>query len=294
MKAPEPTASVEANGSEASGETRAGNGDADTQVRRLAKDQETSALRKYQALAVGREGLGALLLYEFMTCLIAPLPGALGLWLRQRLYRCWLGHCGRGVVIGRNVTIRHPHRVSIEDHAVIDDDVVLDGKGDADTTLHIGAGAIIGRNTILSCKGGQLAIGARANVSVNCTLISETELTIEDKVLVAGHCYVIAGGNHGLDQVDVPILEQPLEQQGGVRIERYGWIGAAAVVLDGVTVGHDAVVGAGAVVTRDVQPYAIVGGVPAKMMRDRRRGTRRADSKLTAAAQRSEEDGTHG
>jgi acetyltransferase-like isoleucine patch superfamily enzyme len=243
---------------------------ADTELRRLAKDREASALAKYRALAVGREGLWALLQYELMMCLVAPLPGALGLWLRQKLYRHWLGHLGGGAVIGRGVTIRHPHRVRIDDGSIIDDDVVLDGKGERNTTLHVHEGAIVGRNTILSCKGGQLTIGRQANISVNCTLISETQLTVGDKVLVAGHCYVIAGGNHGLDNIDAPILEQPLQQKGGVDVQRHSWLGAGAVVLDGVTVGHDAVVGAGAVVTRSVPAYTIAGGVPAKVMRDRR------------------------
>jgi acetyltransferase-like isoleucine patch superfamily enzyme len=242
---------------------------ADTRLRQLAKDRQSGGLSKYRALAVGANGWVPLLKYECMAMCLAPMPGALGYWLRQKLYRWLLGHMGRGVVIGRNVTIRHPHRVRIGDFAVIDDHVVLDGKGEAASTLDIQEGAIIGRNTILSCKGGQLTVGRQANVSVNCTLISETSLTLEQKVLVAGHCYLIAGGNHGLHRLDAPILEQPLEQRGGIRIERHSWLGAGSIVLDGVTVGHDAVVAAGAVVRQAVGPYTIVGGVPAKLLRDR-------------------------
>jgi len=107
------------------------------------------------------------------------------------------------------------------------------------------------------------------NISVNCTLISETRLTVERRVLIAGHCYIIAGGNHGLDRTDIPITEQPLEHRGGVRVERDCWIGAQATLLDGAHLGHDAVVAAGAVVNRSVESYHIVGGVPARVLRSR-------------------------
>jgi acetyltransferase-like isoleucine patch superfamily enzyme len=244
-----------------------------TELRQLATDRTTSALGKYRALAVGRPGLWALVKYELMAIFLAPLPGALGYWLRQKLYGTILGHLGQGVVIGRNVTLRHPHRIRIDDHVVIDDNVVLDGKSNHATALHIESGAIVSRNTILCCKGGQLTIGQQANLSVNCTLISETELHVHEKVLIAGHSYLIAGGNHGLRCLDAPILDQPLEQKGGIEIDRHSWLGAGVVVLDGVTVGRDAVVGAGAVVREDVAPYTIVGGVPAKRLRDRRGST---------------------
>jgi acetyltransferase-like isoleucine patch superfamily enzyme len=247
----------------------ASSAEVDTELRRLAKDHERSGFAKYCALAVGQTSLWALVKYELMVMLLAPMPGAVGYALRQKLYPRLLGHVGRGVTIGRNVTIRHPHRIHIDDHVMIDDNVVLDGKGEGAPTLHIQRGAIIGRNTILSCKGGTLTIGEQANISVNCTLISETTLRIEQKVLLAGHCYLVAGGNHGLERVDVPILDQPLKQQGGITVQRHSWLGAAAVVLDGVMVGHDAVVAAGAVVTRSPAPYTIVGGVPAKVLRNR-------------------------
>jgi len=243
---------------------------AETRLREVVKDRKRSALGKYQEVAVGRRGVAALVMYELWLGVLGPMPGAVGIWLRQKLYRFLLGRCGRGVAIGRNVTIRHPHRVALGDNVIVDDNAVLDGKGDDATTLSIGDDTMIGRNTIVSCKGGRIDIGRGVNVSVNCTLLSETRLDIGEKVLVAGHCYVIAGGNHGLEQVDVPIVEQPLRQLGGVRIEHHSWVGAGVIVLDGVRVGHDAVLGAGSVATRSIPAYAVATGAPAQQRRDRR------------------------
>jgi acetyltransferase-like isoleucine patch superfamily enzyme len=244
--------------------------DADSEVRRMMKDTQGSALKKYMALTVGRPSLLALLKYELLLGLLCALPGALGLVLRQKLYRHMFAGCGRKVVFGRNVTIRHPHRIRFGDNIIIDDNAVLDGKGDAEVTIEVGSGSIVGRNSILSCKGGAIRLAQRVNISVNCTLISETLLSVGENVLIAGHCYLIAGGNHGLERTDIPILEQPLIEKGGIDIKEHCWLGANVTVLDGVTIGRDSAVAAGAVVTKSVAEYTIVGGVPAKVLRDRK------------------------
>jgi acetyltransferase-like isoleucine patch superfamily enzyme len=244
-------------------------GKVDSELREILKERSESSFRKYLRLNVGKEGVAALVAYEWNTALLGSIPGAAGLFLRQKLGRRMWGSCGTGVAIGRNVTVRHPHRIVLGNDVVIDDNCVLDGKGEADTTLVIGDGASIGRNTVLSCKGGTIRLGERVNISVNCTLISESELTIGSKVLIAGHCYLIAGGNHGIDRTDIPILEQPLLHKGGVHVGDNAWLGASVTVLDGVTIGRDSVVAAGAVVHRPLPDFAVGGGVPARVLRMR-------------------------
>lgn len=235
----------------------------------MLKDRSASAVEKYSALNVGRPGWLALLAYEWHTAFLGSIPGAAGFFLRQKLSRGMWGSCGDGVVIGRNVTVRHPHRIHLGDRVVIDDNCVLDAKGGHDRAIVVGNDTIIGRNTVLSCKGGTIALSERVNISLNCTLISESALSIGTKVLMAGHGYVIAGGNHGLERTDIPILDQPLVQKGGVAIGDHAWLGANVTVLDGATVGRDATIAAGAVVTRPVPDFAIAGGVPARVLRQR-------------------------
>ncbi|HET7695833.1 MAG TPA: hypothetical protein VFK57_09015, partial [Vicinamibacterales bacterium] len=99
-----------------------------------------SAREKYSALVVGRPGWSALLHYELVQLWSQHVPGALGLALRQRLYPTLLGACGRNVIFGQNVTIRHPHKVRIGDNVVIDDNCLVDAKGEANGGITIGSG----------------------------------------------------------------------------------------------------------------------------------------------------------
>ena len=243
--------------------------DNQTQFQSQLLDQRKSPLAKYADIAVGRKGLGALLSYDLACWLASPMPGALGYFVRGKVYPRLLGQAGKGLVIGRNVCIRHPGRIRIGKEVVIDDNCVLDAKGDSDDGITIGDGVILGRNTIVSCKGGSIEIGDNTNISANCMLISETRLSIGSNVLIAGMSYMIAGGNHSIERTDIPIIAQPMVQKGGVRIGDNCWLGANVTILDGVTIGRDSVIGAGSVVTGDIPDLAIAVGAPARVVRHR-------------------------
>jgi virginiamycin A acetyltransferase len=91
---------------------------------------------------------------------------------------------------------------------------------------------------------------------------------IEDSVLVGPHAVILSGGrHHRFDRLDVPIKQQGNPPKEPIRLGRGAWIGANATVL--ADVGHDAIVGAGSVVTRRVPPYAVVAGNPARVLRMR-------------------------
>ena len=254
---------------------------ADSELRAALKDAGTSSLTKYMLLTIGERSLLKLLRFELLTFFLKNMPGAAGILLRQKLYRLIIGHLGRSMVIGCGVTLRHPHRIRLGDRVIVDDHCVLDAKGrtgprtdDDGWTIDIGDDGVIGRNTVLSCKSmganaGTITLAPRVNISVNCTLLSETTFTIGTKVLIAGHGYLIAGGNHGTARTDLPILDQPMIEKGGIAIGDHCWLGAQVTVLDGVTIGRDSVIAAGAVVTRPVEPYTIAGGVPAKPLKRR-------------------------
>lgn len=235
----------------------------DSEVRRIFKDARTSDLKKYMWLTAGDVSFLSFLYYEFATMFFGGMRGALGLFLRRRFYSRMLGKCGRGVVFGRNVTIRHPGRIVIGNNVVIDDNVVLDAKGEEDVTIRIADNTIIGRNSSIVCKGGVIEIEDSVNISVNCTVISESQLSLGQKTLMGGHCYIIAGGNHGIEFNGVPFVDQPRTQKGGVTILANCWLGAQSTVLDGTRIGPNAVVGAAALVNRDVGENSVVAGVPA-------------------------------
>jgi acetyltransferase-like isoleucine patch superfamily enzyme len=226
-----------------------------------------SAREKYASLIVGKSGFGALLAYELVVTLTQSVPGALGLALRKTFYPLLLGSCGRNVVFGHNVGLRHPHKIHIADNVVVDDNCLLDAKGDAASGIRIGSGVFVGRNTILSCKGGQIEIADGANIGFNCELFSASRVRIGARTLLAAYCYVI-GGDHDFSDPGRSVLDQP-RVSAGVTIGDGAWLGAGAKVLDGVTIGDGAVVGAAAVVREDVPAGAVAVGIPARVVSTR-------------------------
>jgi len=125
----------------------------------------------------------------------------------------------------------------------------------------------IGRNTILSCKNGDIELAAGANIGFNCEIFSASRVAIGASVLVAAYSYVI-GGDHDFSDPSMPVLDQG-RRSTGVTIGDGAWMGAGAKILDGVTVGAHAVVGAGAVVRNDIPPYAVAVGIPARVVSTR-------------------------
>jgi acetyltransferase-like isoleucine patch superfamily enzyme len=223
-----------------------------------------SAREKFAALVVGRPGWGALLKYEFVQQVSQNVAGALGFALRKVTYPWLLGACGRNVIFGQHVLLRHPHKIRIGDNVVIDDNCLLDAKGEQNAGITIGRGVFIGRNTILSCKDGDIQLGDGANVGFNCEIFSASRVTVGADTLLAAYCYVI-GGDHEFADPAAPVLAQG-RRSAGVTIGAGAWLGAGAKILDGVTIGDRAIVGAGAVVREPVPEGAIAVGVPARIV----------------------------
>src|SRR5437016_10389394 len=227
----------------------------------------TSSRAKYAALVVGRPGFGALLKYELVVMLAQGWPGAFGLVLRKTMYPWLLGSCGRNVIFGQNVTLRHPHKIHIGSNVVIDDNCLIDAKGETNRGIRVGDGVFIGRNTILSCKNGDIEVADGANIGFNCEVFSASRVTIGKRVLLAAYSYV-SGGDHDFSDPSKSVLDQS-RTSAGVAIGDGVWVGAGAKILDGVTIGDGAVIGAGAVVRESIPASAIAVGVPARIVGSR-------------------------
>ncbi len=216
---------------------------------------------------VGRAGLWPLLRHELVLLASQAVPGALGLALRRWLYPALLRSCGRNVVFGQNVVLRHPNRITLGDDVVIDDHCLLDAKGVDNEGITIGNRVYIGRNTILSCKNGDILVEDGANIGFNCEVFSGSRVVVGRDTLVAAYCYVI-GGDHDFADVSRPISAQA-RRSSGVAIGPGSWLGAGVKVLDGVTVGAHAVVGAGAVLKSDVPDYGVAVARAARVVGSR-------------------------
>ena len=223
-----------------------------------------TARQKYSALVIGQPGWAALIRYELVVLMSQAVPGALGLALRQVLYPFLLGSCGRHVVFGQNVVLRHPHKIRIGDNVVIDDNCLIDAKGTSNTGISIGNGVFIGRNSILSSKNGDIELAEGANIGFNCEIFSASRVRVGERALIAAYCYLI-GGDHDFSDASQPVLEQA-RTSAGITVGAGAWLGAGATILDGVEIGANAVVGAGAVVRTSVPERATAVGVPARII----------------------------
>lgn len=239
-----------------------------TVIQRELFDERKSAAGKYRDLVIGRPGLWPLIVYELVMLASSWVPGALGLLLRSKLYPLVLGSVGRNVVFGVNVTVRHPHKIAIADNVVIDDGCCFDAKGTDNKGITLGQGVFIGRNTILSCKNGDIVVDDKANIGFNCEIFSASRVRVGKSVLVAAYTYLV-GGDHLYDRVDIPVLEQGRTARG-IEVADNVWLGTHVVVTDGSSIGRDAIIGAGAVVVGEIAEFAIATGIPAKVVRDRR------------------------
>jgi len=222
------------------------------------------ARAKYSALIVGRPGWAALVKYELVVLLAQWVPGALGLALRKACYPWLLGACGRNVVFGQNVVLRHPHKIRIGDNVVIDDQCLLDAKGEANEGIRIGSGVFVGRNTILSCKNGDIVVEDGANIGFNCEVFSASRVTIGRDTLLAAYAYLV-GGDHDFSDRSKAVIEQT-RQSRGIAVGHGVWIGSGVTVLDGVSIGDRAIIGASAVVRGDVPAGKTAVGVPARVL----------------------------
>ncbi len=109
----------------------------------------------------------------------------------------------------------------------------------------------------LRASGAQVSIGEGTVINHGCLLYTTGGLTIGKQVSVSAGVWLVTG-THAMNNPQFPAEFHPIE------IGDYAWLGSRAMILAGTRIGEGAVVMAGAVVTRDVEPYSIVGGVPAR------------------------------
>lgn len=246
-----------------------GKNDQTTRLQSTLTSTEKSALQKYAEIAIGNLHYGQLIKYELLTTLLSSIPGALGFFSRKQFYPYLLGKMGRHSVIGKSVTLRHPQKIRIGRGVIIDDYVVLDAKGENNQGITIEDNVIIGRGTVISCKNGNIIIGKNSNIAMHCFIQSAKDVTIGKNVLLSAYVYLIGGGDHKTDRIDIPVIAQG-QIVRGIHIKDNCFIGAGVKIQDGVVIGKDAIVGTGSVVRESIPAFSISAGVPSKHVRSRR------------------------
>jgi acetyltransferase-like isoleucine patch superfamily enzyme len=237
-------------------------------IQKIILERHQSRREKYAQLVVGSDRLIDLLKYEIAALCASWVPGGLGLMLREKFYRLVIAELGKNVVLGRNVTFRHPGKIRIGDNVVIDDNCMIDAKGSSNRGITIGNGVFIGRNSTLYCKNGNIELHDNVNIGVNCTLASTHKLVVGQNTRIAGYAYLISGGDWDYDNPTVKMIDQlaPVSK-GPLVIASDCWLGARVTVLDGARIGEGSVIGAGSVVSTAIPQSCLALGTPARVVK---------------------------
>lgn len=230
-----------------------------------------SAFARYKKKAVGDLHFFLLVVYECYGLLFSSLGGALGYMVRKWAAKYLFKSVGPGLILGRGLVFRHPARISFGANVAVDDYGFVDASGSGVKGVQLGDGVILSRNCVVLGKNGHVVFGERVDVGCNCVFASAGGITIGAATLIAGNCY-IGGGRYYHDRLEPAILDQGSYSRGEVVIGEKSWIGAGAIIMDGIKIGKGVIVGAGSVVTKDVPDYAVIAGIPARILRIRGEG----------------------
>ena len=121
------------------------------------------------------------------------------------------------------------------------------------------------RNSVF---GPGVSLGDNSGIGIDCELYGP--VTIGKNVMMGPEVVIYTSG-HKFDRTDIPMMQQGPTEKEPVVIGDDCWIGRRAMIMPGVTIGDGCVIAAGAVVTKDIPPYSVAGGVPARVIRTRER-----------------------
>ena len=178
--------------------------------------------------------------------IMSHIPARTGSVVRTLVYSKRFRQIGHGSRIGWGFVVTNPGNISIGDDFHVLRDSCLYADGD-----------------------GQIQIGHRVSLNSNVSIDASEKgcVQIGDDVLV-GRNVVIRSSDHRFDNPAIPINKQG-HDAGRIVIENDVWLGSNVVVVGGVTIGAHSVIGGGAVVTRDIAPYSVAVGVPARVVSNR-------------------------
>jgi acetyltransferase-like isoleucine patch superfamily enzyme/acyl carrier protein len=253
----------------------------------------SSVMARYAALVLSRPSYLRLLRYELLITFFGPIPGALGLALRRFFFPFLFASCGKGVIFGKSLTLRHPDNIHLGDGVVLDDYALLDARGAGEPGITLGDRVIMNRAACVQAKIGEISIGKECSIGDGTKVISQGPIYIENNVSIAGGCSI--SGGHYIVEVDESDPYAKRRTSGGaISIGRNVRMGMGALVLDGVSIGEGAIVAPGSVVINDVAQLEVVTGSPARPWRARSHAARESstgtnDTKGTAKPSRIRE-----
>lgn len=204
---------------------------------------------------------------QFWLLLFSWIPTIIGIGLRGVGYRLILKMAGVAA-IENGVRLRFASNIRLGQRVYLDQNVYIhacpNGVSIGDDTI-VMHGAILHVYNFRGMKQSGIRIGRNSLIGEYSVIRGQGGVTIGDRVYTSPFVQIVSV-NHVFDDPNQPFIDQGITAEG-IIVEDDVWIGSGAVITDGVRIGKGAVVAGGAVVTKDVEPHTIVGGVPAKVIR---------------------------
>lgn len=204
---------------------------------------------------------------QIVYALVGWIPTILGIGIRAVVYRSIL-HMNGLAAIENKVRLRFSKFITLNHGVYLDQNTYLHACPNG---ISIGENSIVMNGAILHVYNFREIPHSGINIGKNCLVGEYTVIrgqggvTIGDRVYTSPFSQIIAV-NHIYSDPNTPMIEQGITAEG-IQIEDDVWIGSGAIITDGVHIGKGAVIAAGAVVTKDVPPHTVVGGVPAKVIK---------------------------
>lgn len=205
----------------------------------------------------------------FITTILGDLPTiVMGPQLRRFVYRNIFKSIGNEVFIQHGVELIGSSCIEIGNGVNIFKGVRLDAKGHKHNKIDIQNWVTIERNVdIGSMDNTSIYIGENTYIAPGVCIAGQGDIHIGKNCMIAANSGIYAN-NHVFTDLSLPVKQQGTTREG-IIIEDDCWLGHGVTVLDGVKIGKGSIIGAGAVVSKNIPPYSIAVGVPAKVIKDR-------------------------
>jgi len=226
----------------------------------------TKSFWKYVLRVTGERSLSRFLRQGLTLTLLSDFPTVIGSVLRGSTYRSLFGSMGSNCFIEKNVRFYAPQRIHLGNRVFIGEGSFIDAAPPG-SEIHIKDNVHISQGVVIRGLGGKIVIDEMVNVGTGSIIYGAADVKIGRYSLLANYVELIAG-DHVFKDPSIPIRFQG-RKIGNIVIGEDVWLGARVSVLNGINIGKGSVVGANAVVTKDIPSYSVAAGNPAMVIRKR-------------------------
>lgn len=201
--------------------------------------------------------------------------GNRGMQVVRGCFKRWFLQSTNGLLLcGKCVTIRNGYKISCSNNVIFDDFVFLDGL--SENGIVIGSNVTISRHASIICTGVIADLGVGVTIGDHSAIGSYSFIGGQGGITIGNNVIMGAGvkmfsENHNYRRLDIPIRLQGVSRKG-ITIEDDCWIGSGSIILDGTIIRKGCVVAAGSVVRDEIKDFSVIGGVPARLLKNRHGG----------------------